>query len=164
LFKKNIENLFQAPFIIFGLFIINGLILISTYFAKKGSWQMQDMGYGRAILIGLAQTVAILPGISRSGSTIAAAFFLKIKPEESARFSFLLGLPVIFGAFLLELLHVLKMPAAPAFSMEMLLGMLIAFVTGLLSLKILFWFVKKTVLFPFGIYTLLLGILGFLLF
>lgn len=163
LFKDSIEALFQSSQIIYIFFIANGIFLISTIFVKSGDIQMQRMGIPRGLIIGIMQCFAILPGVSRSGSTIGSALFLKVKPDNAARFSFLLGLPAISGAALLEFIKVMENPVPLPFRTEMFLGMAVAFLSGLLSLKILMWLVRKTILYPFGLYTLLLGLSGLFL-
>lgn len=100
------EALFETPALAAAGWALSALLLWTTMRAPKPSWGVLEPEDGfpwRALLlIGLAQAVAIVPGVSRSGSTIAVALLLGMRREESFRFSFLTGLPLIFGAFLLE--------------------------------------------------------------
>lgn len=157
LFKEAIEGFFQSLLAVAIFFMLNGLFLFSTRFARRGDTELTMIKGWQAISIGILQAFAVLPGISRSGSTIGAAFFAGVRAKDAARFSFLLGLPPIVGASLLELLKLSKQSAEFAYLPAMVGGMLISFITGLLALRILVWFVNKTILYPFGIYTFILG-------
>jgi undecaprenyl-diphosphatase len=90
---------FGSTVAVSAMLILTGFVLISARFARKRD---RDNRPGRSFLIGIAQSVALIPGISRSGSTIVAGLHLGLSPEEAGRFSFLLALPAIFGASLLE--------------------------------------------------------------
>ncbi len=156
--KDYVESAFEALLPIGIFFIVNGLFLFSTAFAPKREIKMHDMGWFRALVIGLFQAIAVLPGISRSGSTIGASFYLGIQPSDAARFSFLLGLPPIAGAALLEAMKVAQKGFVIPYAFEMIMGMVVAFITGLAALRLLVWLVSRTILYPFGIYTFLLGL------
>ena len=99
--KDVFEALFDTPQVLALTFAITGGLLIATRFARRGSTDASSMLYWQALLIGLAQGLAIAPGISRSGTTIAIALFLGLDREFAARFSFLLAIPAILGAFVL---------------------------------------------------------------
>lgn len=99
--KDVFESLFDSPQILAVTFAVTGCLLIATRFAKQGSTNAASMLYWQALLIGIAQGLAIAPGISRSGTTIAIALFLGMDREFAARFSFLLAIPAILGAFVL---------------------------------------------------------------
>jgi len=97
-----------------GFIFLTGLIVLATRFAPKG--EGEKVGVGRGLLVGAAQAFALLPGISRSGSTIATGFFLGLTRRKAARFSFLLVIPALAGAMLLEVLKLtsgqIRLPAA----------------------------------------------------
>ncbi|MCK5914923.1 MAG: undecaprenyl-diphosphate phosphatase [Deltaproteobacteria bacterium] len=115
-------------------------------------------GWGRirdAVLIGITQGLAIIPGISRSGSTIAVAMMLGIKPERAARFSFLLSIPAISGAALLNLKEISSIPHGQITAA--LCGALAALITGLISLKLLIMIIKERRLRIFAIYCTFAG-------
>lgn len=101
-FEDVFEQLFASPAPVAVAFAITGCVLFATRWARRGSTTELEMQWWQALLIGLAQGIAITPGISRSGSTIAAALFLGMDREYAARFSFLLSIPAIGGAFLLK--------------------------------------------------------------
>ncbi len=110
-------------------------------YVKKGNISAAKMGFPRSIFIGLTQGIAIIPGISRSGSTIAASIFSGIKREEAAEFSFLLSIPAILGANLisLDLFHTLNFNQLLVY----LAGFLAAFVTGYLVIGFLLTLITK---------------------
>lgn len=111
----------------------------------------------QAFLIGVAQAVAITPGISRSGSTVAIGLIQGVKKETAFRFSFLLSIPAILSALILELLSIWKNDSALSIGWPELSGVVAAFLTGLLSLKLFSLVVAKNQMKWFGVYALILG-------
>jgi len=99
-FNSRIEGSFSSPLFISSAFIFTGIILLFTKFSNVFS----EINWKHSFFIGLFQVLALFPGVSRSGMTISAGLFTGIKKEEAAKFSFLLSIPVISGAFLLELI------------------------------------------------------------
>lgn len=120
---------------------------------------------GQALIIGLLQLLAIVPGISRSGSTIAAALALGLPRLPAARFSFLLSIPAILGASLKEVLEIVQAPASAnaADPLPYLLGFLTSFVVGLLSLRLLVHLLVRVGLLPFVPYLIVLGLAALLI-
>lgn len=117
---------------------VTGLILIIASRRLPGAIEYQDLTYRQALAIGLFQAAALLPGISRSGTTIAAGLFVGLRREATATFSFLLALPVIGGACLLEVMQrLLKPPSVGASSSGwlLLLGAAVSAVVGVLALR-----------------------------
>lgn len=102
LFKDWFESFFSRPKLVGGMLLITGLVLWLTRFTKKEGKPLGRMGWIDAILIGIAQGFAILPGISRAGATISTGLFCGLDRELSGKFSFLLSIPAILGATLLE--------------------------------------------------------------
>jgi len=135
-FKDFFEEVFYSPRLVCLLLLVTGAMLIATRLAARRAGR--GLFWRAALLIGAAQAAAIFPGISRSGATIAAGLLLGLSAEKAAEFSFLLALPAIFGAALLEL-------AAPAGSVlqagltlpALLLGSAAAFVFGYLAIALL---------------------------
>ncbi len=101
-FQDFFEALFSTPSTLAVTFAITGLLLHATRFAPQGDSNERTVSFGVALAIGVVQGLAIAPGISRSGSTIAVALFLGLSREYAARYSFLLSIPAICGAFLLK--------------------------------------------------------------
>ena len=164
LFKDQLEEAFASTKMVGAALIFTGVVLTATRFIPKGD---KDVSFARAILMGLAQAVAILPGVSRSGMTLAAARASKVEPEKSAEFSFLMSAPPIAGAALLELMKSLKESGA-AETAEVswgltIYGCLLAAVVGYFSLKLLVKSLKGRWFWLFGPYCIFAGILAFAL-
>ena len=162
-FKEEIEQLFEGQIIIVGsMLLVTGFVLALTYYSgnKKG-----DISYGKALLIGIAQTIAILPGISRSGSTIAVALLLGIDKAKAAQFSFLMVLAPIIGATLIKLKDFMSLPTSQTQmdSMPLLGGFMAAFISGLFACGWMIKIVKKGKLIYFAIYCILAGTLAIIL-
>lgn len=113
-----------------------------------------------ALAVGLAQAVAILPGVSRSGATIAAGLGRGLDREAAARFSFLLSTPIILGAGAMQMLKLLQAGGWAGDAPALILGFLAALVSGGLSIHFLLRYVRRRPLYPFALYCVLLGILG----
>jgi undecaprenyl-diphosphatase len=104
-FEDVFETLFANPVSVSVAFAVTGFVLFATRYVKQGDATEVETKWWQALLVGLAQGIAITPGVSRSGSTIAAGMFLGFKREFAARYSFLLSIPAISGAFLLKARH-----------------------------------------------------------
>lgn len=162
LFKDQLETAFAEPKMVGGALIFTGIVLTATRFLRKGE---KGVSFGRAILMGLAQAVAILPGVSRSGMTLAAARASGVEAEKSAEFSFLMSAPPIAGAALLQ---ILKAGDAAAATAEVswgltIYGCLLAAVVGYLSLKLLLKSLKGRWFWLFGPYCAVVGLLTLIL-
>ena len=133
-------------------------LLLSYEFNKKneegGSVLFEDINSKQAFYIGLAQAVALVPGVSRSGITLIVALYLGIKKSEAIYFSLLLGLPTIFGAWLLTFVQ-----SSFAFNSEMIIPAIVSFAAGLLAINILVNFTLNAKLKYFGFYCLALSAL-----
>lgn len=154
------EKVFSSITAVLIFLIINGFILITANKIPSKGRKLQEAGFFRSILIGLCQAVAILPGISRSGSTIAGGLFCGLEGVEAARFSFLMAIPVIAGAGLVEGLKITGGSYPPEILGPIATGMIVAIIVALVSIRILFWVVKKVKLDVFGYYTIALGVTG----
>lgn len=159
LFKGQLETAFASTKMVGGALMFTGVVLTATRFLPKGD---REVSFAHALWMGLAQAVAILPGVSRSGMTLAAARATKVDPAKSAEFSFLMSAPPIAGAALLELLAGLE-EAAPA-QVEVswgltLYGCLLAAVVGYFALALLLKSLKGRWFWLFGPYCLCVGLL-----
>jgi undecaprenyl-diphosphatase len=114
------------------------------------------LGWGHALLIGLAQTLALIPGTSRSGITITAALLLGLSRTTAARFSFLLSIPTIAGAALLTTLDLISEPE-PARWLDLCIGTALAGISAYLCISAFIALVERTGMFPYVLYRLLLG-------
>jgi len=142
-------------------FIATGIILWAVDSLKKGTRQFDDINYTDALIMGTLQGAAILPAISRSGLTIAGALLRNIERGEAARFSFLLSLPAIAGASVLQAKDVIESPALQMELAPMLAGALFAAVFGYLAIRWMIKLISTSSLKGFAIYVWVLG--GFIL-
>lgn len=160
LFHARLEEIFSSPRMVGVALIFTGFILTGTRFLPKGRL---DVSYGRAFWMGLAQAIAILPGVSRSGMTIAAARIAKVDAEKSAEFSFLMSAPPIAGAALLEVQKGAEAVGETAVEVSWPLtvyGCILAAVVGYFSLKILLKSLKSRWFWLFGPYCLCAGLVA----
>lgn len=158
LLKNNIEQLFNSLDLLVYTFFATGVILFLTKFFTKGEKIVQNIGWLKSIFIGIFQALAILPGISRSGSTISAGLFMGLKREEAFKFSFLLAIPAILGAMVLQIVDFQPSSLNGGFLVNFV-GFLTALVFGLLSLKILEKIILKGKLHYFAFYCLALALI-----
>lgn len=156
-FKDQFEAAFDSITGVCIALIVTGLVLLATRLARPGDGEVT---LGRSLLIGIAQAVAILPGVSRSGSTIATALFLGVERDLAARYSFLLSLPVIFGATLLKARDLVAAPPSSEALLSLGVGALVSFVAGIAALVLLLRLVQKGWFAHFGWYCLAVGIAG----
>jgi len=153
-YKSFIESLFNNLKTVGSALIFTGLVLFSSQFSVKKD--LKPSIY-TALLIGCAQAIAIIPGISRSGMTISMALFLGFLPKEAARFSFLLAIPVISGAGILTMIDLNENDYE--FMVTGMIGMLSSFLVGFFALKWLIAWLKKGKIYYFGVYCILIGLL-----
>jgi undecaprenyl-diphosphatase len=148
LFESEIEAFFTGD-----LFLVGGILFIPRYFSQG----IGEVTFGKSLVIGLAQSIAILPGISRSGSTIAMALVLGVSREKAAKFSFLMVLLPIIGASLLKIKKYIEFPdLEPEVNILALsLGFMAAFISGC---RWMVKIVKKGKLIYFSIYCFILGL------
>lgn len=156
LFKDLFESLFASVAAVGAALLFTGCILMSTRLAGPAKRGVMATGPGRALWVGVFQALAITPGVSRSGSTIAAALLAGMDRDLAARFSFLLSVPAILGAMLLQLIHLDR--AAPVGMSALIIGGAVAAVSGFLALKLLIRLVRGGRLHLFAWYCWALGL------
>ena len=160
--EDNAETVFRNPLLV--ALALGGFALI-LYLAQKinkGTKSLGDIKLRDAFLIGLAQSLAIFPGISRSGATIASGLFLNLKKEEAVRFSFLLSFPIILGAGILKLKDIISQGSNHAFYFWT--GFSVSALFGLLSIHFLFRFIRKYSFNLFIWYRVVVSLLVIILF
>ena len=160
LFEDAVGEAFADPKLVAVMLIVTGLILFLTRLTRPV--QGKEVRMGTAILIGFAQAFAILPGISRSGSTISTGMYTSIPPFEAARFSFLLSVPVIAGAAALKMIELLHHGIAVEGLEPMIAGLVMSFLSGYVAIKVLLRIIGKGKFSLFSFYCLVIGILGVL--
>lgn len=156
-FKDNIEVLFSNQNLLPYFFLITSVLVFSTKFLGSKD---QELNYQKALIIGLFQSLAILPGVSRSGATIFAGLLLGLSPINAFNFSFCLFIPASLGALVLGLKD---MSSSGIFDIQYLIPFVLTFVIGLVALKILQNIIINNKFWIFSIYTFILSILLFFL-
>ena len=170
-FKDKVEAVFGSGLLVVGIcLLITAALLAFSYFAKPR--QKENISPVHAFIIGIAQAVAVLPGLSRSGSTIATGLLLGNKKEKLAQFSFLMVIPPILGEALLDAKDLFFPSAeeaaniaatAPTSTFALIVGFLAAFITGCFACKWMINLVKKGKLIWFAVYCAIVGILAIVL-
>ena len=156
LFKDLVEKFFGLPKLVGLMLILTGLWLVLTSWYAAKAHSTKRLGLFNSIIIGIAQGVAIIPGISRSGSTIATGILAGLEPAAAVRFSFLLGMPAILGANLIKSGSICKDLFCGG-SLTYLVGGITSAIVGLVAIKILLNLVKNNKLYLFGLYCLAIG-------
>jgi undecaprenyl-diphosphatase len=160
-FKDTVEGFFDGNMRFVGaMLLVTAALLSFSHFTKK---QDNEVSFGRAFIIGIAQALAVLPGISRSGATIATGLIVGVKKEKVARFSFLMVLLPILGANMLDIID--KDPNAqsgigPA---ALIIGFFAAFISGWAACKWMIKIVSKSKLIYFAVYCAIVGLVAILL-
>ncbi len=157
--KDRVGNLFSDLQFIYSMLFITGFMMIMTILVKDRGSPLKGW---RAALIGCSQALAILPGLSRSGSTIFTGMLLGMNRNEAAKFSFILSIPAILGAVLLELNSFIKNPPTTDEMYLIIVGVVTAAISGYLAIRFLLHVVNKHGLPWFGCYCLSVSIVGFI--
>jgi undecaprenyl-diphosphatase len=154
--EKYAESSFRDPRLIAVALIVMGIVLWAADRYAQRDREIDDMSYGDAIAIGLAQMFAIIPGVSRSGSTISAGRALRLNRESAAVFSFLMSMPIIAAASILKLPHVIK---SNGLSPTLIVGVLASAISGWAAIAILLRFVATRSYGLFAVYRVILGLI-----
>lgn len=160
-FKDYVEEIFGSGLLIVGcMLLLTAVLLAFSYYAKPR--QKEKISLRDAFIIGLAQACAVMPGLSRSGSTIATGLILGNKKETLAQFSFLMVIPPILGEALLSGMEIVKNASAANAEISMgalIIGFLAAFISGCVACKWMINIVKKGKLIWFGVYCAIAGVI-----
>jgi undecaprenyl-diphosphatase len=157
--EELIEELFRgSPLIIAIMLILFGLLMgLSDHFGRQMD-NLAAITLRTAMIIGCFQCLALIPGVSRSGITITVALLLGLARSDAARFSFLLSLPIVFGAALLKGVHLLQEGIEPGMGLPLLVGILVSAIVGYISVAFLLRFVQNRTLWAFVWYRVAFGI------
>ena len=158
LWEDFFESLFSSPGWVAVLLLVTGVILALSEWLGKRQRSLSDLSWLDSVLVGLAQGLAIAPGISRSGATMAMGLLRGVKREAAARYSFLLATPIIFGAGLLQLVELFQANVIEARLSLLTVGFLAAAISGYLCIKFLLAYLQQGKLYIFAIYCWLVGI------
>ena len=160
-FESQVDALFAGALYVPGFFLfVTGTILYLSQRIASGQIDMSHMGWAQSLFMGLGQACAIMPGLSRSGTTIAAGLVAGLDKEFAAKFSFILSIPAIFGAFIVQLKDIgLSMSGDGA---AIILGFVAAFVSGYLAIKWLLDLIQNKSLDIFAFYCWIVGVIVFM--
>ena len=155
LFEEQFEVFFDGQIVLVGfMLIITSLLLL---FADKAQNTLKSVSFFNAFVVGISQALAILPGMSRSGATIASSVLLGVDRTKAARFSFLMVVPLIFGKIGKDLMYgSIDIQSAEIFNLSA--GFIASFIAGLLACKWMIALVKKSRLFYFAAYCFIVGV------
>jgi undecaprenyl-diphosphatase len=159
--ESTMETLFRNPLLVAGVLVFGSLLFAYAEWVYNQRPPTNEMTIKKGLYIGLFQASALIPGMSRSGATIAGGMLLGLSRSEAARFAFLLAVPVILGAGSKKLLELITSDGAVALA-PIAIGATASFVTGLLAIHFMLSFVRKYSLWPFIWYRLILA--GFVVF
>ena len=156
LFEERLEALFGDPRAVCVALLVTGVLLLLTRLRPDPDGVLSPL---KSLLIGIAQTCALIPGISRSGSTICTAIYLNVDRKEAADFSFLMLLPVVLGATLLKTLDMLEVGMTVE-AVPLAVGTVVAFASGIFAIRAVQVLVQRRSLQYFAYYCFAIGILG----
>ena len=160
LFKDQVEALFGGSLVFIGfMLLLTSTLLAGAHFIRKRD---RPIGFLDALLIGIAQAVAVIPGISRSGATIATGLLIGNRKEEIAKFSFLMVLVPVIGANLVEAVTTNDTSGIQSSSAVLIAGFISAFITGYFACKWMIELVKRSNLIWFALYCAVVGIIAIL--
>lgn len=159
-YQEQIENMFTSVTLVCFMLIVTGLMMITARFIPDRG---RPVNGPRAFLMGCGQAFAVMPGISRSGTTIFCGMLLGINRETAARFSFIMSIPAILGASVLNFREVVAHPPDSDALVVYAAGTIAAALTGYLAIKLLLDVIKKNRLQWFGYYCLVVAAVGLLL-
>jgi undecaprenyl-diphosphatase len=154
--KDTVDTIFSSIWLLPVFFLANSFILFST---KKSKGEKSEISLKQAILIGFSQSFAILPGVSRAGTTIATGLALGLSPTQAFNFSFCLFVPASLGAILIGAKDA---DLSTFLNTQYLLAFVLTFIVGFFSLRLLQKFLKRRQIWYFGIYTLILSLILFI--
>ncbi len=159
LLEDHFERLFGMPKAAATFLLVTALLLVLAEYFSRRELPLTVMSWWHALLIGLAQALAIAPGWSRSGTTIAAGMLLGYRRPEATRFSFLMAIPIVLGSGLYQLLKIFRSGVGAANLPVLAAGFLAAAIIGYLAMAGLLLLVRRRGLWPFAVYCAALGML-----
>ena len=163
LLEKSFERIFGSPRAVGGFLLLTALLLALGEWRGRRERDLDTLTWLDSLLIGIGQAAAIAPGLSRSGATIATGMLRGLKRETSARFSFLLSMPIIAGTGLLQLARLILSDNGEIPALVLLVGFLAAAVSGYAAIRFLLNYVRRRPLYPFALYCVVVGLLTIVL-
>lgn len=156
LLESTMETMFRNPLLVAGVLVAGSVFFMYAEWRVLNVPRANDLSVRKGVAIGLFQSLALIPGMSRSGATIAGGMILGLSRHEAARFAFLLAIPVILGAGMKKLIELAASNESVAWG-AVGAGALVAFVTGLIAIHFMLAFVRKYTLWPFIWYRIILA-------
>ena len=164
LFEHKVEDALRAPPLIGLMLIVMALVLVAAEAVGQRKKSIIEISWGDALAIGVAQAFAIVPGVSRSGSTITAGLFLNMKRDAAARFSFYLSAPIIAGAVGKKMIDILRSGLGLEQLSPFIVGIIVSGIVGYLAIAFLMRYLQTHNTFLFVFYRIVLGIVVLLAF
>jgi len=163
IFEGKIETSLRSPLLIAGTLAAFGLVIYLVDSLMKHTQKLKDMNYLQSILIGFGQSLALIPGISRSGATMTAGIALGFKRKTAAKFSFLIATPIMLGATIFKAKDLASIPVTNWFNgfgiIAAVAGFIVALISGYLAIKYLLKYLERGSFTPFVIYRIILAII-----
>lgn len=147
-----IENALRSPWIVSAMLVIGGLLFIAVERFSRKDRGISSLTLRDAVIVGISQCLAFIPGMSRSGITMTAGMYLHLSRQEAARFSFLLSIPVVVGAGIKKMLEVFQSGQLQSEALIYLIGIISSFIAGLAAISLLLHWTKKYSLKGFALY------------
>jgi undecaprenyl-diphosphatase len=160
LWKDTFESFFSNPRAVGGFLLVTALLLVLADILGRRQRGFREITWLDSILVGIGQAAAIAPGISRSGATIAVGMYCGLSRQAAARFSFILAIPIIAGAGLVQLSELFRYGDVSAEAPALTAGFFAAAICGYAAIRFLLAYLRQRPLYPFAIYCLVVGILA----
>lgn len=157
LLESQMETLFRNPVLVAGVLILGSILFMYAEYVYEKNFHTGELDAKTGLKIGFFQTLALIPGMSRSGATIAGGMILGLSRSDAARFSFLLAVPIILGGGAKKVFDLISSGGSVEW-FPILMGALTAFIIGLLSIHFMISFVRKHTLWPFIWYRIILAL------
>ena len=160
LLKKMVQSNFEQPFLQAGIrLLVTAILLVTVEYFDKRTWSLESATWQDALTVGFFQILAIFPGASRSGSTIAGGMVRGFDRPSAARFAFLMSAPILLAAGLYESLTVIRLPGTRDFLPILIVGFVTAAIVGWMAVKWLINYLSKHSMIVFSVYCALVGVL-----
>jgi undecaprenyl-diphosphatase len=160
-FESKLDELVDRPTTVAVMLILTGVVLLAATMLRRGDGTAEELSPKDSGIIGLAQSLALIPGVSRSGMTISAGLARGTERVEAARFAFLLGIPVIAGAGLLSVAKAVS--DGDGITASTIVGLAVAAIVGYWAIAFLIRVLGRVGLAPFGIYCIAAGAISFVM-
>jgi len=151
-FEDMVEDVFRSIEVVVAMLIIGGVLLLITEKVSCKTDELKNLNWAKALIIGIAQAIALIPGTSRSGITIIAGLGVKLNRQAAIRFSFLLSIPIIFGASMRKVPQVFGASLAGNELAVLIIAFIASFISGFLAIKYFLRFAQKHGLNVFAVY------------